>query len=69
MPHLVILYTADLEPDTEMTALCRTLCDTMVAVRDDAGAPLFPIGATGSTRIRRHITRWPTASAITPSCT
>lgn len=46
MPHLVILYTANLEPDADMTALCRTLCDTMLAVRDDAGAPLFPTGAT-----------------------
>lgn len=46
MPHLVILYTANLEPDTDMTALCRTLADTMLTVRDDAGQQLFPTGAT-----------------------
>ncbi len=46
MPHLVILYTANLEPRTDMTALCRTLADTMLAVRDDAGQQLFPPGAT-----------------------
>ena len=28
MPHLVILYTANLEAETDMTALCRTLADT-----------------------------------------
>jgi len=43
MPHLVIPYTANLEPHTDMTALCRTLSDTMLAVRDEAGAPLNPL--------------------------
>lgn len=46
MPHLVILYTANLEPDTDMTALCRTLADTMLALHDTAGGPLFPPGGT-----------------------
>ncbi len=44
MPHLVILYTPDLDAGTDMTALCRTLADTMLAVRDDAGSPVFPTG-------------------------
>jgi len=46
MPHLVILYTANLEAETSMTALCRTLADTMLAVRNDAGDQLFPTGGT-----------------------
>lgn len=46
MPHLVILYPASLDAETDMTALCRTLADTMLAVRDDAGAQLFPTGGT-----------------------
>jgi 5-carboxymethyl-2-hydroxymuconate isomerase len=46
MPHLVILYSANLEPRTDMTALARTLADTMIAQRDDAGAPVFPVGGT-----------------------
>ena len=46
MPHLVILYTPNLEAETDMTALCRTLADTMLAVRDEAGAQVFPTGGT-----------------------
>jgi 5-carboxymethyl-2-hydroxymuconate isomerase len=46
MPHLVILYTANLEAETSMTALCRTLADTMLAVHDDTGQQLFPVGGT-----------------------
>ncbi len=44
MPHLVILYTAQLDAETDMSALCRALADTMCDVRDDAGAPVFPTG-------------------------
>jgi len=44
MPHLVVLYTPDLDAETDMTALCRKLADTMLAVRDDAGKPVFPTG-------------------------
>lgn len=49
MPHLVILYTPNLdrpavEGGTDMTALCRALADTMVAQRDEAGKPVFPLG-------------------------
>lgn len=46
MPHLVILYTGNLEAETNITALCRTLADTMLAVRDEAGLQLFPTGGT-----------------------
>lgn len=46
MPHLVILYTPNIEPRTDMTALCRTLADGMLQVRDEAGAQVFPTGGT-----------------------
>jgi 5-carboxymethyl-2-hydroxymuconate isomerase len=46
MPHLVILYTRQLDAEADMTALCRALADTMLAARDDAGKPVFPTGGT-----------------------
>lgn len=46
MPHLVIYYTPNLETKTDMTALCRTMADAMIAVRDEAGAQVFPTGGT-----------------------
>jgi 5-carboxymethyl-2-hydroxymuconate isomerase len=46
MPHLVILYTANLDKETDMTALCRSLADTMLGVRDDNGAQVYPTGGT-----------------------
>jgi 5-carboxymethyl-2-hydroxymuconate isomerase len=46
MPHLVILYTANLEHKTDMTALCRSLADVMLAVRNGQGKPVFPSGGT-----------------------
>ena len=44
MPHLVILYTANLERESDMTALCRALADTMLAVKDEDGKQVFPTG-------------------------
>lgn len=44
MPHLVILYTRQLDAECDMTALCRALADTMLALRDEAGRPVFPTG-------------------------
>ncbi len=46
MPHLVIYYTANLDRETDMTALCRALADTMLAIRDEEGKPVFPTGGT-----------------------
>ena len=46
MPHLVILYTPNLERETDMTALCRALADAMLAVKDEQGAQVFPTGGT-----------------------
>ena len=46
MPHLVILYSGNLETETDMGLLARTLADTMIAQRDEAGQPVFPKGGT-----------------------
>lgn len=46
MPHLVILYTPNLEAELDMTGLCRSLADAMLTVRDEAGAQVFPTGGT-----------------------
>ena len=46
MPHLVILYTPNIEKQTDMSALCRGLADTMLAVRDEADKQVFPSGGT-----------------------
>ena len=44
MPHLVIYYTPQIETETDMTALCRRLADTMLTVKDEAGKAVFPVG-------------------------
>jgi 5-carboxymethyl-2-hydroxymuconate isomerase len=46
MPHLVILYTPQLDAETDMGALCRRLADAMLSLRDEQGAPVFPTGGT-----------------------
>ena len=46
MPHLVILYTPNIDSETDMSALCRTLADTMLEQRDEAGKQVFPTGGT-----------------------
>lgn len=49
MPHLVLLYTPnlDLPPaqgGADMGALCRALADTLLAQRDETDKPVFPAG-------------------------
>jgi 5-carboxymethyl-2-hydroxymuconate isomerase len=44
MPHLVMLYTPNLQTAVDFDGLCRTLAHTMLAVRDDAGQSVFPKG-------------------------
>jgi 5-carboxymethyl-2-hydroxymuconate isomerase len=44
MPHLVILYTPNLEPLIEMTALCQALAKTMNSLDDETGKKVFPTG-------------------------
>jgi len=49
MPHLIILYTPNLDQPPEqggcdMNVLCRALADTMCLQRDESGKTVFPIG-------------------------
>ena len=44
MPHLVVLYSGNLETETNMTALCRRLADAMLGVQDEHGQQVFPTG-------------------------
>ncbi len=44
MPHLVVLYSANLDARTDMTALCRKLADAMLSVRDEQDKQVFPTG-------------------------
>ncbi len=46
MPHLVILYSGNLDARTDVSALCRSLADTMLAQRDESGRAVFPPGGT-----------------------
>jgi 5-carboxymethyl-2-hydroxymuconate isomerase len=46
MPHLVILYTPQLDTEADMTALCRSLADGMLSVKDETGKQVFPTGGT-----------------------
>src|SRR4051794_17720525 len=46
MPHVVIQYTANLEAQVDMPALCREIADTLIEQRDEEGRPLYPIGGT-----------------------
>ncbi len=44
MPHLVVLYTGNLETESDMKGLCRSLADALLAVRDERAQPVFPTG-------------------------
>ena len=46
MPHLVILYTPDVEADADMPTLCRAMADTLLAQRDDQDRAVFPVSGT-----------------------
>ncbi len=46
MPHMVVLYTGNLERETDVAGLCRVLADTLIEQRDEAGKPVFPPGGT-----------------------
>jgi 5-carboxymethyl-2-hydroxymuconate isomerase len=46
MPHVVIQYTANLDPEADVGALCASLAEVIVAQRDGAGGRVFPIGGT-----------------------
>jgi 5-carboxymethyl-2-hydroxymuconate isomerase len=44
MPHVVILYTSNLEAETDVSGLCRNLADAMLTVRDENAKQVFPTG-------------------------
>jgi 5-carboxymethyl-2-hydroxymuconate isomerase len=46
MPHVVLQYTANLEPEVDMPTLCREIAGVLVAQKDEAGAAVFPVGGT-----------------------
>ncbi len=46
MPHLVVLYTGNLDAVLDMPVLCRELADAMLTVRDEEGQQVFPTGGT-----------------------
>lgn len=51
MPHLVILYTPNLEAAdapvrADLGKLCRALADVMLVQRDETGSAVFPPGGT-----------------------
>jgi 5-carboxymethyl-2-hydroxymuconate isomerase len=46
MPHLVMLYTPQLDAEADFPRLCRRLAEAMLSVRDEQGAQVFPTGGT-----------------------
>jgi 5-carboxymethyl-2-hydroxymuconate isomerase len=44
MPHLVVLYTKNLDAEIDMTGLCRAFADTMLSIRDESDKQVFPTG-------------------------
>ena len=46
MPHLVMLYTGNLDGQTDINPMCRALADAMLSVRDEDGKQVFPTGGT-----------------------
>ncbi|ELX11096.1 putative 5-carboxymethyl-2-hydroxymuconate isomerase [Janthinobacterium sp. HH01] len=46
MPHLKIEYTANLDAHADIGELCKTLSHTLVTLKDDQGAPVFPLLGT-----------------------
>jgi 5-carboxymethyl-2-hydroxymuconate isomerase len=44
MPHLVVLYTKNLDAESDMSGLCRSLADTMLSIRDETDKQVFPTG-------------------------
>lgn len=46
MPHLVILYTGQLDAEVNMTQFCQQLAQAMGTCTDESGQPVFPLGGT-----------------------
>ena len=46
MPHLVMLYSPNLDAQVDITKLCRSLADVLITINDEAGKSVFPKGGT-----------------------
>lgn len=46
MPHLVLLYTPEIEAEVNVSDVCRAMADAMLQQRDETGKPVFPTGGT-----------------------
>ena len=46
MPHLKIEYTANIDAQADMGALCQALASVLVELKDEQGQPVFPVGGT-----------------------
>ena len=69
MPHVVVQYTANLDPEAQIGALCKTLAEIIVAQRDGAGARVFPIGGTRVLAYPAPHFAVADGAPIVPSCT
>jgi len=46
MPHVVVLYTANVESKTNMSELCRVLANELLSIRDEDGKQPYPTAGT-----------------------
>jgi 5-carboxymethyl-2-hydroxymuconate isomerase len=46
MPHVVIQYSANLETEVDIPALCRDIAVELTSQKDEEGRNVFPIGGT-----------------------
>ena len=70
MPHVTIQYTANLDPEARMDALCASLAEVICAQRDDDGGRLYPDRRHPRARLSgRRPTPSPTARPTAPSST
>lgn len=46
MPHVVLQYTANLDPLVDMPSFCKEIATALVAMKAEDGKALFPIGGT-----------------------
>ena len=44
MPHVVVLYSGNLDAEADMSTFCRHTVDALLTVRDEAGKQVFPTG-------------------------
>ena len=68
MPHVTIQYTANLDPEAKMDALCASLAEVICAQRDAAGGRLYPIGGTRVLAyLAKSFSKWLRTAAISAS--